>query len=237
MDRDPVTRALVELYLKPLGYTLDWVAAPEDWGREQNGAVAFLLGANALPDLEPASLLALARRLGDVPLLGMAGDARRFPPDAVPRPLRCVLRKPLRAEDLLAALAALQAPLRAAAQADTPLAGLEAMAREMEMDAGMIADLGQSFLQRGEQYLLELAAAAEPRDDERLNRIAHGFKGMAGNLRFRRLTELAEELRRAAKEHAGNPAALSRMLQAEFEGLRLLLEERWQLARRTDAQG
>jgi HPt (histidine-containing phosphotransfer) domain-containing protein len=172
-------------------------------------------------------------RLGNVPLLGLGGDARTYAASPALQPRR-VLPKPVRADDLLAALESLEAP--AVPAAESPLAGLEAMAREMEMDAAMIAELCQSFLQRGEEYLLELAAAAQPRDDERLDRAAHGFKGMAGNLRFRRLTELADELRRAAREHTGDPAALCGRLREEFAAMRRRLEERWLLGSQPELQ-
>jgi HPt (histidine-containing phosphotransfer) domain-containing protein len=158
----------------------------------------------------------------------MAGEARRFPPGSVPHPLRQVLRKPVRADDLLAALDALRAPAGAApGGAEASLAGFDAMIRELEMDAATVIDLCQSFLARGAQYLQDLRAAADPRDDATLDRIAHGLKGMAGNLRFRRMTELSDRLRQAAKARSDDPAPLIQDLSTEFEALRTMLEERW----------
>jgi HPt (histidine-containing phosphotransfer) domain-containing protein len=109
------------------------------------------------------------------------------------------------------------------------------MIRELEMDAATVIDLCQSFLERGEQYLRDLRAAAEPRDDATLDRVAHGFKGMAGNLRFRRMTELSDRLRKAAQARSDDPAPLIRDLAAEFDALRKVLEERWLKSGSADA--
>ncbi len=226
LDPDPVTRRLIELYLTPLGYELHWIASAEDWPGKQGAATAFLLAATAAPAADRAALDAFAVRLGAVPLLGMAGDVRRFPPGSVPHPVRRVLRKPVRADELLAALESLQPQAPLAAALDSPLVEFEAMVKELEMDAATAADLCQSFVQRGDQYLKELRAAAQPRDDVALDRAAHGFKGMAGNLRFRRVTDLADRLRRAAKAHDGDPPALIRELGTEFDVVRKALEQR-----------
>jgi HPt (histidine-containing phosphotransfer) domain-containing protein len=226
MEPDPVTRHLIELYAGPLGYALRWVESLEGWPGPHAGAVAFLLSAHALPEMDATAVAQVAQRLGGVPLLGLAGERRRFPQECVPRPIRQVLRKPVRAADLMAALEALLAPLPAS-ESDGALDGFRAMVEEMQMDADMVAGLCRSFIERGEQYLLEAMAATDPRDDETLDRIGHAFKGMAGNMRLKRMTELSDALRRAAKEHTGDVEALTRGLQVEFGALRGLLQAGW----------
>lgn len=226
MEPDPVTRHLVGLYLTPLDYTLQWITSWEEWS-PGDGIIAFLLSANALPTPNLGAIQAVAKRLGRVPLVGMAGDRRPFPAEAVPRPIRRVLRKPLRAEDLLAALEALQMPEPDAKKPESPLDGFAAMIEELGMDAAMAEELCHSFIERGEQYLLEAKAAMDPRDNLKLERIAHAFKGMAGNMRFRRVTELADQLLRAARQQQGDLNALTRSLQVEFGAVRRLLQTEW----------
>jgi len=226
MEPDPVTRRLVELYLEPLGYVLRWVDSLVDWPGVNSGAIAFLLSANALPTLNEAAVAQIADRAGAIPLLGMAGDRHRFPPQTVPNPVRQILRKPIRADALMSALEALQTPPQMN-ESTSPLDGFTAMIEEMGMDAEMTVDLCRSFIERGERYLLEAMSAAGPRDNERLDRIAHAFKGMAGNMRLRRMAELSEALRRAAKEQTGDVIALTRNMQVEFGALRELLQAQW----------
>lgn len=224
MEPDPVTRRLVETYLTPVGYAVRWIDTLEQW-RGGDGALAFLLAASALPELSAAKVTEAAKRLGSIPLLGMAGDRRRFPAECVPHPLRVVLRKPVRPDALMAALEALQMPQPAAGP--SAIDGFAEMAKDMEMDAEMAADLCASFIERGEKYLLEAKAAADPRDNVKLERVAHAFKGMAGNMRLQRTTQLADDLQRAAREHSGDVVSLTRSLQVEFGAIRTLLQERW----------
>jgi CheY-like chemotaxis protein len=230
MEPDPVTRRLVELYLAPLGYTVRWVESLEGWPGPHAGALAFLLSANAIPDGDAAGVADIAQKvtqqLGAIPVLGMAGDRHRFPPQTLLHPIRHFLRKPIRARELMSVLEAIQSP-PPVSESPSPLDGFGAMAQEFGMDGAMIADLCHSFIERGEKYLLAARDAAEPRNDAELDRIAHAFKGMAGNMRLLRMTELSEALRRAAKDHAGDVLAAIRSLQVEFGAVRKLLHERW----------
>lgn len=227
LEPDPVTRRLVSLYLEPLGYSLRWLASLGEWPESCPGSMAFFLSSAALERLDAAAVREFAGRVGTVPLLGLAGGRRGFPPECVPQPVRRVLRKPVWAEELLSALEALQPRARPEGNGAPRLQGLEEMAAGMGMDAALVADLCRSFIERGENYLREARAAVHPRDDAALDRIAHAFKGMAGNLRLENLAALAEALRRAAKEHTGDPLALTCSLEAEFISVRMLLQERW----------
>lgn len=227
LEPDPVTRCLVGLYLEPLGYSLRWLPSLTAWPESCPGSMAFFLSSAALERLDGAAIREFAGRVGAVPLLGLAGGRRGFPPECVPQPVRRVLRKPVRAEELLSALEGLQ-PRASPESGGAPLLwGLEVMAAEMGMDTALVADLCRSFIERGEKYLREARAAVHPRDDAALDRVAHAFKGMAGNLRLESLAALAEALRRAAKEHIGDPLALTRSLEGEFAAVRTLLRERW----------
>lgn len=227
LETDPVTRRLIGLYLEPLGYSLRWLGSLGDWPESCPGSIAFFLSSAALERLDATAVREIAGRMGAVPLLGLAGRRRTFPGECIPAPLRRVLYKPVRADELFAALEELQPQPGRVADEALLLKGLEVMIAETGMDTALVADLCRSFIERGEKYVLAAKAAAHPRDDAVLDRVAHAFKGMAGNLRLEGIAALAEALRCAAKEHTGDPQVLTRSLEAEFATVRTLLRERW----------
>jgi HPt (histidine-containing phosphotransfer) domain-containing protein len=257
IEPDPVTRRLVALYLTPRGYAVNLVERVQDALALVAGGppALFLYNDCALRDANPGLLDALAASLGEVPVYALLEPGREAQPGTPPLPLRGTLSKPLRSEELLGALSREpgtppnaqaagpppggEPPTFAEPPAETPaetpggppadpLAGLLAFIAEMEMDEQMLAELISSFRQRGETYLKDLQRAFAARDTPQLERTAHAFKGMAGNLRLQLPTELADRLRHALLADDWEQAGpLVSRLEAAFAEVRAALAKRW----------
>jgi histidine phosphotransfer protein HptB len=239
MEPDPVTRALIALYLEPHGYDVRLAARAEELprARELERAALFLCSESGLDDLSAAKREGLARSLAKVPVAvllepgQLAVHTRDWPQ------VRERLSKPVRADALLSVL--LEARRRdgtapavppprvapaaaggAGGAAAAPLAGFEALVAEMEMEPALVTDLVSSFLERGPHYLDEIAAGLSAAELERVDKAAHAMKGMCGNLRFAGLVEWCDRLRMAAKMgDAKRTEATLPGLRAAFEAI------------------
>jgi HPt (histidine-containing phosphotransfer) domain-containing protein/CheY-like chemotaxis protein len=226
VEPDVISRRLVELYLSPLGYTVRWFDRLPEPSTALPDLAVFLIGAGAFEAADLRRLQGAAERLGAVPIIGLAGDSAAFPAQAVPQLIRQVLRKPVKAADLLAALEHSLRPGEDAAAEPDPLEGLARLAAEMEMDRPMVEELCRSFVDRAARYVEQLRAADEAGDSAQLDGLAHAFKGMAGNLRFTRLAAIADRVRLAAMGGQHGLAAPITELEAEFLLVRRNLEAR-----------
>lgn len=89
---------------------------------------------------------------------------------------------------------------KALVQSDSLITGFLALIKELEMDESIIKQLGTSFITRGEMFLEELKIAFAANEHEEIYRIAHSFKGMAGNMRFETLTNLMSQIMIQSKQ-------------------------------------
>lgn len=238
VEPDPVTRALVALYLEPHGYHVQ-LAASVDEALESlpsAEAVAFLCSEAGL---EPAALPErerLRQAVGALPVVALLEPGA---PAALTRHWKGVrehLTKPLSPVALLAVLqgkafrAGGEVPAGAASPTDGDglLAGFQGLVAEMEMDAALARELALSFLQRAPAYLGELDEALSAGDLERADRAAHTMKGMCGNLRFGPMVAASERIRAAARQ--GDPESARRELaglESAYEELSAALEAHW----------
>lgn len=221
VDGDPVTRSLVALYLEPRGYAVHIAAGMADALRlaAQGAGALFLCGERAWAGASAEERRKLRQALEHARVVlvlepGSPGVGQAW--EGVSERLH----KPIRAEALLALLAAAPAEGAGTAAAGSAsgvqagpggdgLAGLRELIAEMEMEAPMVRELMESFLSRAPVYLADLRAALAGAEWERLERAAHAMKGMCGNLRFGALVTQCDHLRAAGRARDGAAAGSS----------------------------
>jgi HPt (histidine-containing phosphotransfer) domain-containing protein len=240
MEPDRFTRQLLELYLRPLGFTLHCfpsidalLAAP----RLPQDALA-LVSLHALSGTAPETADRVARALNGMPIYGLAlpGEAESAA-DAL-LPFAGTLPKPIAAPGLLAACGISPAPGPSAHPPaapdnpaspggdEAPLAGFKAMVAELGLDPELVGELTRSFTERCQGYLEELEQALRTDDREALERIGHALKGMCGNLRLLPLVEACDRLRAEARGGQMDKAAeVSALLRTLLEQACALVEK------------
>jgi HPt (histidine-containing phosphotransfer) domain-containing protein len=71
---------------------------------------------------------------------------------------------------------------------------IQDIAQQLELDFSTVKRLMRKFLHDAENSLIELRAAVEEGDRDRVGRIAHKVGGTAGNLRIETISSLAYQI-------------------------------------------
>ena len=209
LDEEPADVLLLDCQMPEL----DGYQTAQLW-REREAARAVQTGPPARP---PLHIIALTAR-------ALPGDRER----CLAAGMNDYLTKPLRLEDLAAALGRVGAP--AAGTGADASAGLEepvldtAVLRSLATDPALLRELCELFLHSARDLIERLQSAAGTGDTAALQSAAHTLHGSALNFGARRLGRLAETLEGLARQGAV-PDAADRVavLRAEFEQVRQAL--------------
>ena len=208
VDPDVVTRGLLALYLEPLGFSVRLVGALSDAITQLQTGVprGFLCAEAALEEAGAEQRTQVRALLGELPVVvllepGEAPVWTRDWPNVLER-----LTKPVQG-DALARLVNSWATGESHSPADPeagkradgldPLAGLDALVREIGMEPDLVQDLVRSFQDRAPQYLADLRTALAAQEIEQARRTLHAITGMCANLRLDPLVTLTAAVRGA----------------------------------------
>jgi len=139
--------------------------------------------------------------------------------------------KPIRVEELFAAIDRVRAPKRGPAPSTrkapeaphSEMLDLPAALERVEGDRGLLAELMRLFADQCPGTMVEIRHAFEGRDAQVLERLAHSMKGTAASLAAGEVSETASHLQEQA--HAGDWEKVRASIQSLQEEIDQLLPE------------
>lgn len=244
VEPDPVTRALLALYLEPIEYDVRLVERVSEALPllQRVHAGMFLCSEHALGKANFVEVEQLRSALNETPVIALAE------PDTAEGPMQgwsavCGrISKPVAADALLAIVegrlrgraagnarpGAIAGARGDEAGSSSAIAAFERFISTVELDAELVEQLVASFLERSPTYLEDIAGGLDEGDMMRVDHAAHTLKGMVGNLHLASLVELSDRLRLASKANDVGAARLALSgLQSAFTEVAAELRRRW----------